>query len=61
MAAVQSWSSATSWTPGGKHYGRGKYLIKAGDRVGIPVEMTLVGDEERLYNTDPGASMGATS
>ena len=59
MAAVQSWSSATSWAPGGKHYGRGKYLIKAGDRVGIPVEMTLVGDEERLYNTDPGSSIGA--
>ena len=58
MAAVQSWSSATSWVPGGKHYGRGKYLIKAGDRVGIPVEMTLVGDEERLYNTDPGAALG---
>lgn len=54
-ATVQSWSSATSWAPGGRHYGRGKYLVKAGDRVGIPVEMSLVGDEEQLYNTDPGA------
>ena len=43
------------WQPGGRHYGRGKYLIKAGDRTGIPVEMTLVGDEPDLYNTDPGA------
>jgi hypothetical protein len=54
-ATVQSWSSATSWAPGGKHYGRGKYLIKAGDRVGIPVEMSLVGDEAQLYDTDPGS------
>jgi hypothetical protein len=55
VATVQSWSSSTSWQPGGRHYGRGKYLIKAGDRTGIPVEMTLVGDEPALYDTDPGA------
>ncbi len=55
ISTVQSWSSSTSWQPGGQHYGRGKYLIKAGDRTGIPVEMTLVGDEAELYNTDPGA------
>ena len=54
-ATVQSWSSSTSWQPGGHHYGRGKYLIKAGDRTGIPVEMTLVGDEPELYDTDPGS------
>jgi len=40
---------------GRRHPGRGKYLLKAGDRVGIPVEMTLVGDEPALYDTDPGA------
>ncbi len=55
IAAVQSWSSSTSWQAGGHHYGRGKYLIKAGDRTGIPVEMTLVADEPRLYDTDPGS------
>lgn len=55
MATVSSWSSATSWQPGGRHHGRGKYLLKAGDRTGIPVEMTLVGDEPDLYNTDPGS------
>lgn len=54
IATVQSWSSSTSWQPGGHHYGRGKYLIKAGDRTGIPVEMTLIGDEPQLYDTDPG-------
>lgn len=55
VATVQSWSSSTSWQPGGRHHGRGKYLLKAGDRTGIPVEMTLVGDEADLYDTDPGA------
>ena len=54
-AIVQSWSSATSWQTGSHHPGRGKYLLKAGDRTGIPVEMTLVGDEADLYDTDPGA------
>ena len=54
-ALVQSWSSGSSWSTGGCHPGRGKYLLKAGDRVGIPVEMTLVGDEPSLYDTDPGA------
>ena len=54
-AIVQSWSSASSWQTGGRHPGRGKYLLKAGDRVGIPVEMTLVGDEPDLYDTDPGS------
>jgi hypothetical protein len=63
-AIVASWSSAGSWHSGAdrgpaagraRHPGRGKYLLKAGDRVGIPVEMTLVGDEPTLYDTDPGA------
>ena len=31
---------------------RGKYLIKTGQRVGIPVELEYVGDEAALYNTD---------
>ena len=57
VATVQSWSSSTSWQPGSRHYGRGKYLIKVGDRTGIPVEMALVGDEFTLYDTDPGARM----
>jgi hypothetical protein len=60
-ATVRSWSSSTSWQPGGRHHGRGKYLIKAGDRTGIPVEMTLVGDEPDLYDTDPGATMTGPS
>jgi hypothetical protein len=35
------------------HPGRGKYLIKTGERLGIPVQLALVGPEHRLYDTDP--------
>ena len=35
------------------HPGRGKYLIKTGERLGIPVELSLVGAEHALYDTDP--------
>ena len=53
-AMVASWSSPETWQPGARHPGRGKYLIKTGQRVGIPVEMEYVADEARLYNTDGG-------
>ena len=49
---VASWSSPETWQPGARHPGRGKYLIKTGQRVGMPVELTLVGDEPSLYDTD---------
>ncbi|GAA1311663.1 ATPase [Planotetraspora silvatica] len=49
---VASWSAPDSWLPGARHPGRGKYLIKTGDRLGIPVELSLVGIEHELYDTD---------
>jgi len=49
---VASWSSPETWFPGARHPGRGKYLIKTGQRVGIPVELEYVGDEAELYDTD---------
>ena len=49
---VTSWSAPDSWQPGTRHPGRGKYLIKTGERLGIPVELSLVGAENRLYDTD---------
>ncbi|MGH8420754.1 MAG: hypothetical protein ACRER3_00170 [Pseudomonas fluorescens] len=52
MHLVKSWASPESWMRGVAHPGRGKYLIKTGDRLGIPVELSLVGDEPRLYDTD---------
>ena len=49
---VTSWSAPDSWQPGARHPGRGKYLIKTGERLGIPVELSLVGAEAPLYDTD---------
>ena len=56
---VTSWSAPDSWQPGARHPGRGKYLIKAGERLGIPVELALVGPERHLYDTDQAIRMQA--
>jgi hypothetical protein len=50
---VTSWAAPESWLPGARHPGRGKYMIKTGERLGLPIEMSLVGAEHRLYDTDP--------
>jgi hypothetical protein len=52
QALVASWSAPESYQPGARHPGRGKYLIKTGERLGIPVQLTLVGPEPELYDTD---------
>ena len=57
---VTSWAAPESWLPGTRHPGRGRYLIKAGERTGLPVEMTLVGDEHYLYDTDQAIRMTAS-
>ena len=31
---------------------RGKYLIKSGERIGLPVALTLTPTEQLLYDTD---------
>ncbi|ROO88111.1 hypothetical protein EDD29_5769 [Actinocorallia herbida] len=49
---VTSWSAPETWQPGARHPGRGKYLIKTGERLGLPVQLTLVGAEHALYDTD---------
>jgi hypothetical protein len=49
---VASWSAPESWQAGGRHPGRGKYLIKTGGRIGIPVELSLTAAERDLYDTD---------
>lgn len=53
-ALVRSWAAPPSWVSanGRAHPGRGKYLIKSGERMGIPVQMDLVGAERQLYYTD---------
>jgi hypothetical protein len=49
---VSSWAAPEAWLPGSAHPGRGKYLLKTGERPGLPVALTLVGDERTLYDTD---------
>jgi hypothetical protein len=51
-ALVAGWAAPDSWQPGARHPGRGKYLIKTGERLGIPVQLTLVGAEHDLYDSD---------
>ncbi|NAZ85204.1 hypothetical protein GTR00_03620 [Kineococcus sp. T90] len=58
---VSSWSAPESWQTGARHPGRGKYLIKTGQRVGIPVELEFVGDEAHLYDTDHARPTAAPS
>lgn len=52
MGLVASWAAPPSWSPQVAHPGRGKYLIKTGERLGIPVQLSRVGAEEWLYDTD---------
>ena len=55
---VASWSAPENWQPGGRHPGRGRYLIKVGGRLGIPVELTLTETEAGLYDTDQAIRVG---
>ncbi|WP_245627964.1 hypothetical protein [Actinomadura oligospora] len=57
---VAAWSAPDSWQTSARHPGRGKYLIKTGERLGIPVELSLVGPEIDLYDTDQAIRGGAT-
>lgn len=57
-ALVASWSAPESYRPGARHPGRGKYLIKTGERLGIPVQLSLVGPEPELYDTDQAIRAG---
>ncbi|GAB3214264.1 hypothetical protein GCM10027294_53220 [Marinactinospora endophytica] len=55
QALVASWSSpATAGADGAHvvHPGRGKYLVKIGQRVGVPVQLQLTATERELYDTD---------
>lgn len=51
-ALVTQWSAPPTWVPGQQHPGRGKYLIKSGARMGLPVRVNLTPDEIRMYDTD---------
>jgi hypothetical protein len=49
---VRSWAAPPTWVKGTTHPGRGRYLIKSGERMGLPVVMSLLNTEKRLYDTD---------
>ena len=49
---VASWAAPPTWHPGHIHPGRGRYLIKSGQRIGLPVGLRLTPTEARLYDTD---------
>ena len=57
---VASWAAPDSWQPGARHPGRGRYLLKAGARIGIPAELTLTPQEAVLYDTDQAIRAGGT-
>ena len=52
IAMVKSWSAPESLRADVPHPGRGKYLIKLGHSIGLPVELSLTPTEARLYDTD---------
>ena len=51
-ALVASWAAPPTWHTGTRHPGRGKYLIKSGERLGLPVALPLTPTERTLYDTD---------
>lgn len=51
-AMVRAWAAPPTWVTGSTHPGRGRYLIKSGERMGLPVALSLMPSERDLYNTD---------
>jgi hypothetical protein len=49
---VRSWAAPPTWIAGTRHPGRGKYLLKSGERMGLPAGMRLLPSELELYDTD---------
>lgn len=46
------WSAPPTWVRGQRHPGRGRYLLKSGARMGLPVTVDLTPEELHLYDTD---------
>lgn len=57
-ALVASWAAPPTWHTGHRHPGRGKYLIKSGQRIGLPVALTLSPAEIALHDTDTAFHTG---
>jgi hypothetical protein len=60
-ALITSWAAPPTWHSGRAHPGRGKYLIKSGERMGLPVALALTPTEQQLYDTDGAFRTGANA
>lgn len=65
-AMVSSWASPPAVSADDiPHPGRGKAMIKVGAQIGMPIQLTLVGPELALYDTDqasrPASAVSARS
>ncbi len=49
---LTSWQAPSSWSGTEAHPGRGRFMIKTGDRTGLPIQVLLLPVELELYNTD---------
>ncbi|WP_216892152.1 hypothetical protein [Nocardia alni] len=49
---LSRWSAPPTWVRGQRHPGRGRYLVKSGGRMGLPVAVDLIPEELALYDTD---------
>ncbi len=52
MALIRSWAAPPTWSAGSQHPGRGQFMIKARERLGLPVRMRLAAAERRFHDTD---------
>jgi hypothetical protein len=55
---VSSWAAAEAWIGGAAHPGRGKFLLKTGEKAGLPIALSLVEEELALYDTDTAVRDG---
>lgn len=49
---VTSWQTPTGWEVNAEPPGRGRFLIKVGERPGIPTRLHLTGPERQLHDTN---------
>jgi hypothetical protein len=49
---IQSWSAPPGLRQQGIHPGRDHYMLKVGDRTGVPCRVDLTDGEAELYDTD---------
>ncbi|WP_214406254.1 hypothetical protein [Pseudonocardia lacus] len=60
-ALITSWAAPPTWHAGQRHPGRGKYLIKSGQRMGLPIALALTPTEQHLYDTDTAFRQAAAT